>query len=176
MLYIIKYPEIRIPNSFENHIFANKTILDSQVTWKKFCEVINGEILRRITVTSSEDKRLGAYFVSQSDLDFDSREDSADISKIEKIKLQHKNARFAEKVLKYLWDDAFKYSHADTFNIKEYGDLEAIVNAFCTLRENARFDVFNEVLAADMREKDDEPHQGMAISGSDNSAATSSAE
>lgn len=166
-----------IPNSFENHRFANKKILDTTVTWKKFCAVINGEILRKITVTSSEDKRLGAYFVSAADLDFDEREDSDTILEKERVKLQHKNARFAEKVLKYLWDDAFKYSHPDTFNIKDYGDLEAIVTAFCAARGNERFSVFNEVLAADMLDdEDDVPHQGIAVSGEDNSASPTTGE
>lgn len=33
---------------------------------------------------------------------------------------------FAEKVIKYLWDDAFKFKRDDIF-VKEYGSLEEII-------------------------------------------------
>lgn len=56
-----------IKNSFVKHEYADKPILDTTVSWKQFCEAINEEILRRNNVTSSEDKRLGAYFVSADD-------------------------------------------------------------------------------------------------------------
>ena len=133
-----------IPNSFSGHKFAKNKILDTDVSWKQFCEAINEEILRRNNVTSSEDKRLGAYFVSSDDLICRSISDGCE--EREKIKIQHMNARFAEKVLKYLWDDAFKFSHADTFDTKKYKSLEKIVEVFNSSTGNDRFKVFHENL------------------------------
>lgn len=133
-----------IPNSFKNHKFAEKKILDTEVSWQQFCEAINEEILRRNNVTSSEDKRLGAYFVSADDLDFKKETDNA--NEKEKIEVIHKNARFAEKVLKYLWDDAFKFSHADTFDTRKYKSLEMVIDAFNSTNGNDRFKVFHENL------------------------------
>lgn len=133
-----------IPNSFSGHKFAKNKILDTDVSWQQFCEAINEEILRRNNVTSSEDKRLGAYFVSSDDLICKSIPDG--YTEKEKINIQHMNARFAEKVLKYLWDDAFKFSHADTFDTKKYESLEKVVEGFNSSTANDRFKVFHENL------------------------------
>lgn len=135
-----------IPNSFENHRFADKPILDTSVSWKQFCEAINDEILRRNNITSSEDKRLGAYFISASDLEMKPITDS--MSEKERIQVEHNNNRFAEKVLKYLWDDAFKFSHQDTFNTRQFGSLEKVIAGFMDpiKTKNERFRVFNDNL------------------------------
>lgn len=133
-----------IPNSFKGHKFAENKILDTEVSWQQFCEAINEEILRRNNVTSSEDKRLGAYFVSADDLEF--KKETDNVNEKEKFEVIHKNARFAEKVLKYLWDDAFKFSHADTFDTRKYKSLEMVIDAFNSTNGNNRFKVFHENL------------------------------
>lgn len=135
-----------IPNSFDNHKFADKKILDTDISWRQFCEAINEEILRRNNITSSEDKRLGAYFISASDLEMKPITDG--MSEKEKIQVEHSNSRFAEKVLKYLWDDAFKFSHQDTFNTRQFGSLEKVIEGFMNPAKpkNERFRVFNENL------------------------------
>ena len=135
-----------IPNSFTNHKFAGTKILDTEVSWKQFCEAINEEILRRNNITSSEDKRLGAYFISASDLEMKPITDG--MSEKEKIQVEHSNSRFAEKVLKYLWDDACKFSHQDTFNTRQFGSLEKVIEGFMSPAKpkNERFRVFNENL------------------------------
>lgn len=133
-----------IKNSFANHEYANELILDTKVTWKQFCEAINEEILRRNNVTSSEDKRLGAYFVSADDLVYSEIPDNASEKQI--IDIEHKNARFAEKVIKYLWDDAFKFSHPDTFDTRKYKSLETVVETFNSSKGNDRFKVYHENL------------------------------
>lgn len=133
-----------IPNTFENHKYAEKNILDTKVTWKQFCIAINDQILRKNNITSSEDKRLGTYFVSKDILTEVKMPDNADEKT--KIEVNHSNARFAEKVIKYLWDDAFKFSHADTFDTRNYNSLETIIEAFNTEKGNNRFKVFNENL------------------------------
>lgn len=133
-----------IKNSFEKHRYADKHILDTTVSWKQFCEAINYEILKLNNVTSSEDKRLGAYFVSADNLVYVLAEDGATEKQI--IDTEHKNAQFAEKVLKYLWDDAFKFAHPDTFDMRRFQSLEMVIETFNTSRGNNRFDVFHENL------------------------------
>ena len=102
--------------------------------------------MRRNNITSSEDKRLGAYFVTASDLEMVYVDAGA--SESEKIQAEHHNNRFAEKVLKYLWDDAFKFAHQDTFNTRQFVSLERIIEAFMDSAKpkNERFRVFNENL------------------------------
>lgn len=133
-----------IPNSFEDHDFADTHILDTDVSWQQFCEAINDEILRRNNITSSEDKRLGAYFVAAEDLVLHDIPDG--VSGIEKKRIEHRNARFAEKVIKYLWDDAFKFSHAETFDTRKYNSLELVIEGFMKTRGNNRFRVYHENL------------------------------
>ncbi|MEG0094779.1 MAG: AAA family ATPase [Erysipelotrichaceae bacterium] len=135
-----------IPNSFVNHKFADMPILDTEVSWKQFCEAINDEILRRNNITSSEDKRIGAYFISAADLEMKAVTDG--MSEKDRIQVEHNNNRFAEKVLKYLWDDAFKFSHQDTFNTRQFGSLEKVIAGFMDpiKTKKERFRVFNENL------------------------------
>lgn len=135
-----------IPNTFDGHKFANKPILDTTVSWRAFCSAINDEILRRNNVTSSEDKRLGAYFITATDLVWHTEEDEFEKGSTEWIVARHRNARFSEKVLKYLWDDAFKFAHPETFDTKTYASLELVIEAFCNARANDRFKVYNENL------------------------------
>lgn len=133
-----------IPNSFEGHSFAKTPILDTKVSWQQFCEAINDEILRRNNITSAEDKRLGAYFISADDLVLQAVPDTA--SPLERKKIGHHNSRFAEKVIKYLWDDAFKFSHAETFDTRKYKSLELVIEGFMSTSGNDRFRVYHENL------------------------------
>ncbi|MFZ7133586.1 MAG: McrB family protein [Eubacteriales bacterium] len=139
-----------IENTFEGHDYATTTILDTDVTWQRFCEVINNEIVtKNIRMTSSEDKRLGAYFVRAADLEYYETADNLELSEKERIEAKLLNYRFAEKVLKYLWDDAFKFSREDIFKNTIYKSLEEVVNHFNSRSSakavgNDRFDVFKE--------------------------------
>lgn len=133
-----------IPNSFEDHGFAGNHILDTDVSWQQFCDAINDEILRRNNITSSEDKRLGAYFVTEEDLILHDIPEG--VSGVEKKRIERYNARFAEKVIKYLWDDAFKFSHAETFDTRTYNSLERVIEGFMKAQGNNRFRVYHENL------------------------------
>lgn len=68
----------------------------------------------------------------------------------EYIKAKHRNARFAEKVLKYLWDDAFKFNHPDVFVTskggKDVSSLEVLVDCFSSARRNERFEIFEDTI------------------------------
>lgn len=134
-----------IENSFNNHSFANEMILDTNVSWKDFCNAINTEILQKnVRMTSSEDKRLGTYFITKADLTYDRNADNPNATEYEKVKAKRSNGRFAEKVLKYLWDDAFKFSREDIFEVSSYNSLEAVIKKFMSEHENERFGVFKD--------------------------------
>lgn len=46
----------------------------------------------------------------------------------------------------YLWDDAFKFSHADTFDNKRYKSLEMVIDGFMRGTGSNRFKIFNQSL------------------------------
>lgn len=144
-----------IPNSFTGHAFSDEKILDTDVSWRQFCEAVNGEILRRDNISSAEDKRMGAYFVSRDDLRLEPV--PTGVSELERKRVERHNARFAEKVLKYLWDDAFRFSHEDAFDTQRYRSLEAVVAGFMSTGGNDRFRVCSENL------------RKMILGGTDNS-------
>lgn len=113
-----------------NTEFANTKILDTTVTWEKFCTTINNIILEKsVAMLSSEDKRLGAYFVKAKDLAY-----TEDAEKF----------RFSEKVIKYLWDDAFKFYREKIFATEEYNCLEKVIKKFNNANGNERFKIFKE--------------------------------
>lgn len=130
-----------IKNKFHNEEterqFAETKILDTDVTWEKFFTEINSFILgKNIRMTSSEDKRLGTHFVSIDDLVEGTGDDPKQI--------ERQNSRFPEKVLKYLWDDAFKFTKEDVFDLEKVKSLEDVIELFVSSSGNARFRVFKE--------------------------------
>lgn len=157
-----------IENDFDNidPAFADAEILDTMVTWRKFCTEINRLIVGSgVGMTVSEDKRLGAYFVRSGDLKFDGNmgnlksgeydtlrrkerenalnEDEKDrLSEIRKAMKQ--NRKFPEKVMKYLWDDAFKFNRETVFDTSTCQSLEQMIHAFLYAEGPARFEVLKE--------------------------------
>jgi hypothetical protein len=112
--------------------FAETKILDTNVTWNHFFTEINKIILsKNIRMTSSEDKRLGTHFISEEDLKFIPNDTK-------------QNSRFSEKVLKYLWDDAFKFTKEDIFDLGRVNSLEDVIEIFAGSIQNDRFKVFKE--------------------------------
>lgn len=157
-----------VENNFENvdQKFANAEILDTGITWKVFCNEINDIIVsNNVRMSSSEDKRLGAYFVRLRDLQKDSRmgnlasgeydglrrkESAGVISEEDKKRLAEirdamkNNRRFPEKVIKYLWDDAFKFNREVIFEINEHRSLESVIRAFMYAEGIQRFKMFRQ--------------------------------
>lgn len=90
-------------------------------TWQQFQSIINSVISEKLNtgLSSMEDKRLGCWFVKACEYESENKEKKFGISK--KI--------FANKVLKYLWDDAFKFCHQEIF-LAEIFDLENLQNIF----------------------------------------------
>ena len=64
------------------------------------------------------------------------------------------NSRFPEKVLKYLWDDAFKFFREYVLETSQYISLEDIVRKFCESQNNARFAVFKEEVVTALLSED----------------------
>lgn len=112
--------------------FAKTKILDTDVTWEHFVNEINKIILsKNIRMTSSEDKRLGTHFVVKKDIEL--RESN-----------KKQISKFPEKVLKYLWDDAFKFNREDIFDLDRVKSLEDVIDKFIESIGNGRFLVFKD--------------------------------
>lgn len=114
-----------VPNecSDTNQMEATITVANQKITWKDFQQTINsviGEKANEGGLSSMEDKRLGCWFVKA-----ENKEIKADL--------------FSNKVLKYLWDDAFKFYHQDIFD-SEIRNFEELQKSF----RKKGFDVFNE--------------------------------
>ena len=99
---------------------------DTGIKWGKFWGWINAKITVTLKgLSSTEDKRLGVWFVSNVNGIID-----------DKI--------FAEKVLKFLWDDVFKFKRPQIF-AEGIDSLEKLINFFENPPEgNVRFDVFKD--------------------------------
>lgn len=103
-----------IRNSFkattENRDHINKKLPKSEISWGAFAQIVNQKMhTANLGFGGTEDKSLGVYFATDNDLE------EADY--------------FAEKVLKYLWDDAFKLGRKELFNDCSQG-LSAVIEAY----------------------------------------------
>ena len=107
---------------------AQQKIEGTEIGWGAFATVINDMVVDvSVDMASSEDKRLGAYFVKSNELVSD---------------------KFPEKVLKYLWDDAFKMDKEAVFDDK-HRSLEAVIETY----EASEEDKLRSVLRADVYAK-----------------------
>lgn len=114
-----------IKNRFDQSDHAKDMIEGTEINWGAFATVINEMVLEtNIDLASSEDKRLGVYFAKKKEL-------SAD--------------RFCEKVLKYLWDDAFKMDRTAVFH-ENCKSLEEVAAAY----ESAMGDKLEAVLRSNV--------------------------
>lgn len=119
---------------------CNAQIIDTGVSWKKFCEVINSKILMESkTVRSTEDKCLGVFFMRASYFSNDAHESLPGI--ISQFTNNSKIALFVGKVIKYLWDDAFRLSRTDIFEDEKFDD---VVQKFSTAKGADRFNIFKQ--------------------------------
>lgn len=155
-----------IENDFANvdPTLADAEILDTTVTWRNFCVEINKIVVgNSARMTSAEDKRLGAYFVHLRDLKFNDamgdlkeydalrrKESKGTLTDDEKTQIAiirdaiRQNRKFPEKVIKYLWDDAFKFNREVIFEVTEYQSLEQVIRAFMYAHGLDRFKVFKD--------------------------------
>lgn len=104
----------------------NAEIDDTGIKWGQFWGWINAKITATLKgLSSTEDKRLGVWFVNNVGGIID-----------DKV--------FAEKVLKFLWDDVFKFKRPQVF-AEGIDTLEKLINSFEKPSEGKeRFDVFKD--------------------------------
>ncbi len=162
-----------IENNFNNvrGSLAKAKILDTEVTWKLFCTTINTIIIgNKAKMASAEDKRLGVYFIHENDITFDTRALPSDgydtlwveydtlmkkellhqITPAEETRLEEirdaviHNRIFPEKVIKYLWDDAFKFNPEAIFDTDNMESLEQVIRTFVYSKGEERYRVFNQ--------------------------------
>lgn len=167
-----------IENDFANvdPILADAEILDTTVTWRNFCVEINKIVVgNSARMTSAEDKRLGAYFVHLRDLKFNP--DMGDLKEYDSLRKKEskglltadektlianireamrQNRKFPEKVIKYLWDDAFKFNREVIFETTEYQSLEQVIRAFMYAKGIERFKVFKDNVRDAFTDTDEE--------------------
>lgn len=99
-----------IENNIDACEYADYQICAWGITWGTFARTINQKIIELgENNLSNEDNRLGAYFVREADL--------------------NDAGRFGEKILMYLWNDAFKFDHDKVFKA-EYRTLDELITGF----------------------------------------------
>lgn len=99
-----------IENNIDACEYAGHQICAWGITWGTFAKTINQKITELgENNLSNEDNRLGAYFVREADL--------------------NDAERFGEKILMYLWNDAFKFDHDKVFKA-EYRTLDELIAGF----------------------------------------------
>lgn len=129
----------QIENNFEKSSHSKDIIAGTKVSWGAFATAINDMVIDiNVDMASSEDKRLGTYFAKKKELEV---------------------SRFPEKVLKYLWDDAFKMDKTAIFN-ENCKSLEDVVVTYETattdkLAAVLRLSVYEKMLSK-MQQKDTE--------------------
>jgi hypothetical protein len=123
-----------IPNKFvfEEGSHALDEIQGTNLNWGVFATVINNQITEiSRDIGTSEDKRLGTYFVKKNEL-------TPDV--------------FPEKVLKYLWDDAFKMDKEAVFDSR-FASLEEVIETYETSPSDKLQSVLRDELYAKMEKK-----------------------
>lgn len=123
-----------IPNRFTGDSLDDKTINhvakhlpNSEISWGVFAQTVNKKMHDNPSLGfgGTDDKSLGVYFATDNDLD--------------------DAERFAEKVLKYLWDDAFKLGRQALFSNCSEG-LSSVIEAY----EDAKGDPLKAVLVPEV--------------------------
>ncbi len=101
-----------VPNEFDNKIHKEHVLteIEDGVTWYAFATTVNETVVNTtMGYGMSEDKQLGLYFATNKDF---------------------QKKKFAEKVLKYLWDDAVKMNRSTIFNTDKAKTFEAVVKTY----------------------------------------------
>lgn len=116
-----------VPNSCDDptQMQAKISVKKKTITWESFQSKINEVIAEKGNesgFSSMEDKRLGCWFIKNDEGKIDSE-------------------KFANKVLKYLWDDAFKFNRSEIF-IDEVKNFEELKNLFIG---DKGFEIFKDI-------------------------------
>lgn len=145
-----RWDMVLVKNEFGDYSENQKlaTIENSDITWETFQKTINKKISqfsKENNFSSMIDKRLGCWFVKAVPDKNDANgkyiitEDS-----------------FKNKILKYLWDDAFKFCHEDVF--EDADNFEALLEE--VKMDNPDFGVFKNVdFSVEKSEKSESQHE-----------------
>lgn len=93
---------------------------------------------------------LGTMFYRYISENLRKKESHKQLTDTEKARLAEvrdamkQNRKFPEKVIKYLWDDAFKFNREIMFETTEYQSLEQVIRAFMYAEKLDRFKMFKE--------------------------------
>lgn len=105
------------------HSYKHWFVPGTSITWETFLTKLNDRILKsKVENSSSEDKRLGKYFVSKDCL---TQNVCSDCSQC-----KDEANNFAYKVLEYIWNDVCKYGQGDWFDVEKYRTLEELIDGF----------------------------------------------
>ena len=124
----------KIKNSFDgSHHYAKMYVPGMNKTWEEFVVAVNKYIVEDLSLTSSEDKQLGVYFLDSSTMRYNEN-DALDDKKLKE---------FSFKIFDYLWNDVAKFDRERWFkeNIKTLDDL--IENYSVLAQTNEGQKVFN---------------------------------
>lgn len=116
-----------VPNSCSDptQMQTKISVKEKTITWESFQSKINEVIAEKGNesgFSSMEDKRLGCWFIKNNEKGIDPE-------------------KFANKVLKYLWDDAFKFNRSEIF-IDEVKNFEELKNLFIG---DKGFEIFKDI-------------------------------
>jgi 5-methylcytosine-specific restriction endonuclease McrBC GTP-binding regulatory subunit McrB len=118
----------KLSNKFKGDAHSDRCIPGmSNVTWENFVTAINEHMIKE-GAFDSEDKQLGKYFITYTQL--------VDLGENDDVKTR----KFAYKVLEYLWNDVAKFDRERWFNISKYKTLDSVIEAWTTGKGK---DVFN---------------------------------
>ncbi|MCT1665079.1 AAA family ATPase [Corynebacterium sanguinis] len=144
-----------VPNDFTRAIHSERRILDTSVTWEKFATTVNETIAQESANSFlSEDRQLGAYFITEPQLEFRDPE-KLDSDTESGVEFEFMNAIFGETVVKYLWDDAFKFNREVLFDSR-FKTLQDTLDFFNSHRGNTRFAIFVEEIRKRLQISEDE--------------------
>jgi hypothetical protein len=127
-------------------------------------------------MVSAEDKRMGVYFIHEKDVAFDftvtpsegyptilveynsllKTERANQLGDSDRLRLfairnaLMQNRIFPEKVIKYLWDDAFKFNPEALFDTERFDNLEDIIKEFVFSTGNDRLKVFKREVRTEL--------------------------
>ena len=125
-----------IDNDFKNCTFADERLLDTSITWEQFASIVNQRVTDANSgMMSAEDKRLGIYFVKRSDIEGNN---------------ERTIESFADKVIKYLWDDAFHFARSSMFNSR-LRTLDEIFDEFEKHKGDNRFTIFEQSVVDNLK-------------------------
>ena len=114
----------------ENSAQYKTEIDDTGVCWGQFREWINEKILLPQTaLLKAEDKCLGGWFIT-----------GEKVNGVDKIKKED----FAEKVLKYLWDDVFKRNKSGEIFIKD-DKVKSLADLIDVFEKSTGFESFEKI-------------------------------